>query len=160
MELAIEGGTTVLTEQGDPLEAVEVVEVPETGWPQPPAGEVIVAAFDFGPDGATFSPAMTITLEYDPAQIPEGVAEEDLVVAVYNSGTGEWEYLPVTVDTENNTVTADVRHFTVFSILSPAEEEASSFPWAVVGPIIAIVVIAGVAFYLMRRRKAPGPATA
>lgn len=148
-------GTTALAEEGDPLGSVEFEQIPEEDWPEPPEGKTIVAAFDFGPDGATFSPAMAVTLVYEPGQIGEWAAEQDLVFASYNSQTGEWEFLPVSVDEENNSLTAEVSHFTVFSILSPAEA-AAAVPWAVIGPIIGVVVIVGVAYYLVRRRKSPG----
>jgi len=54
-------------------------------------------------------------MEYDPADIPEGVAEEDLVIA-YWDGT-EWVVLESVVDTVANTVSAKVSHFTTFAVI-------------------------------------------
>lgn len=156
MDLMIASGTMVLTDEGAPLQSVEAVEVSEENWPAPPAGKSIVAAFDFGPDGATFSHDVSITIEYDPAQLPEGVDEEDLVIASYNSLTGEWEYYPVSVDADNNTVTAEVSHFTVFTILYAAPtpgEEAPFNVWVIIGPILGVLLAGGTVYYFVRRRR-------
>ena len=54
--------------------------------------------------------------------------EENLVIAVWDEGAGEWVDLVCTVDPETNTITAAVNHFTAFSIIagtSPADFETS-----------------------------------
>ena len=97
----------------------------------PPAGAILLA-YNLGPDGATFSPAITLTMKYDPADIPEGVAEEDLIIA-YSDGT-EWVVVDSVVDTVAKTVTAKVSHFTIFAVigivpppvLAPAEFTSSA----------------------------------
>jgi len=117
-------GTIALSSEGTPLEAIEVVPVDEP--PEPPADtNVIGLAYDFGPDGATFDPPITITLVYDPALLPEGVAEEDLVIAYFDVGTGTWRELECVVDPATNTITAQVIHFTVFAILAEIPKPAS-----------------------------------
>jgi len=147
------------TKEGAPLQSVEAEIVSQGNWPERPAGKSILAAFDFGPDGATFTPAMTITLEYDPAQIPEGVAEGDLVIASLNGETGEWEYPPASVNTENNTISVEVSHFTIFTIAcdappSPAPDEADqSNVWVIIGPILGVLAVCGAIYYFVRRRK-------
>jgi len=155
LTLAIDSGTTVLTEDETPLESLEAVEVFKGDWPEPPEGKAILTAFNFGPDGATFSPDVSITIEYDPEQLPEGVAEEDLVIASYNSTTGEWEYFPVSVNVENNTVTAEVSHFTVFTILyaAPTPEEAPFNVWVIIGPVLGVLLAGGAVYYFVRRRR-------
>ncbi len=42
--------------------------------PTPPEDfSVIGLVYDFGPNGATFDPPITLTITYDPALIPEGL---------------------------------------------------------------------------------------
>jgi hypothetical protein len=72
--------------------------------------------YDFGPDGATFELPITLTITYDPTLIPEGVAEENLVIAMWHAG--EWVNLASTVDLVANTITAQVSHFTAFTALA------------------------------------------
>ena len=65
-------------------------------------------------------------MSYDPAEIPEGVAEEDLIIAFFDESTGEWVPLDdIVVDTENNTISGTVTHFTIFGILWPETETTS-----------------------------------
>ena len=165
LEINVGDGTTALTEGGEPLQSIEVQKVCE-GLPPPPPGAIrLGCAYDFGPDGATFDPPITITLNYDPASIPEGVAEEDLFVAFYDVSTGQWVVLPSTVDTENNTITVEVSGFTKFAVYSPAptptptetptptppaEGEANN--WLIIGPIIAVILIGIVVYWWLRRR--------
>ena len=125
LTLTIPDGTIALDEDGNPLESLEVA-VDETP-PDPPEDAYIIGlAYDFGPDGATFDPPITLEYTYDPGALPEGVAEEDLVLAYYDEEVGEWVELECVVDTVNNTITADVEHFTTFAIIgavTPPEEE-------------------------------------
>jgi len=86
--------------------------------PDPPAdAHIISLAYDFGPDGATFNPPVTLEWSYDPDALPEGVAEGDLVIAYYDEVSGKWVELECVVDTTNNKITASVPHFTTFVII-------------------------------------------
>ncbi len=116
LELQITGGTTARTEDGAPLPSVEV-EVVCADIAPPPAGDYIVdCAYDLAPDGATFDPPITLVVHYNPALVPQGVAEEELGIAYLNVATGQWVWLPSTIDTENHAVTAEANHLTEFAV--------------------------------------------
>jgi hypothetical protein len=87
--------------------------------PSPPeAAHVIGLIYDFQPSGCTFEPPISLKYSYDPADIPEGIAEEDLVIAYYDQKAGEWVILEgCAVDPATNTITAPLSHFTAFTIL-------------------------------------------
>jgi uncharacterized membrane protein len=104
----------MLDAEGNPLANIEVIVLNTP--PPPPGYELVGPAYDCLPDGATFEPAITLTFTYDPADIPTGVSEEDLVMAYWDGN--EWVMLPTTVDTVANTVTVEVAHFTPFGILA------------------------------------------
>jgi len=74
-------------------------------------------AYDLGPDGLTFDPPVTLTFTYDPASLPEGINEENLVIAYYDATAGKWVELKCVVDAANNKITASVSHFTTFAII-------------------------------------------
>jgi len=115
LTITIPEGTIALDEEGEPLDSLTVDIDPSP--PDPPEDAYIIGlAYDFGPDGATFDPAITFTWSYDPADIPEGVAEEDLVIAYYDEVLGEWVELPCEVD--RPPLTASVSHFTIFAIIA------------------------------------------
>jgi len=116
LSIHIEKGTVALGADGKRLDTLEVVIVDDP--PAPPEDSSIVGLpYDFGPDGATFDPPMALTWQYDPDDLPEGVSEETLTLAYYDVGTGEWVELECVVDTETNTVTASISHFTVFALV-------------------------------------------
>jgi len=119
VRLAIDKGTTGLTEEGKPLSEITVANVEEP--PAPPADTKIVGlTCDLGPDGAIFDPPITLTSTYDPDDIPEGVNEGELVVAMWDKDAGEWVELEgCTVDTVNNTISAPVSRFSKYTIIAP-----------------------------------------
>jgi len=112
-------GTIALDEDDNRLRTLEAT-IDENPPDPPEDANIIGLAYDFRPDGASFDPPITMEFSYDPAALPEGVAEEDLVLAYYDEEAGGWVELNCVVDTENNTVTAYVSHFTTFAILGYA----------------------------------------
>ena len=87
--LTIDRGTVGLTEELEPLSEISMLVMDEPP-PPPEAAHVIGLAYDFQPSGATFEPPITLTFSYDPADLPEGVAEGDLILAFYDEATGKW----------------------------------------------------------------------
>ena len=69
-------GTIVKDAEGNPL-ATSI-----TTLHSPTTAEKVgaIKAYDFGPSGTTFAPSIDLVIEYDPADIPAGFSEEDLVV--------------------------------------------------------------------------------
>ena len=118
VELAIDEGTVGLIE-GEPLSEITITETDRP--PQRYYVNGIGLVYDFEPDGATFSPPITLTFEYDPDLIPAGVAEESLVIAMWDEAAGvagEWVDLVCTVDPVANVITASVSHFTPFAVIA------------------------------------------
>jgi HTH-type transcriptional regulator, competence development regulator len=107
-------GTRIVDAQGNPVSNIYIIVL---NTPPPPPGYAMVGpAYDCGPDGATFTPAFTLTFTYDTADIPNGVSEEDLVLAYWVDDI--WTMLTTTVNTVANTASANVAHFTPFAILA------------------------------------------
>jgi hypothetical protein len=93
--------------------------------PPPPAGASIIGlAYNFGPVGATFNPPATFKYTYSQDTIPQGIAEEGLVVAYYDEQAGKWIELPSTVDPVSNTIVASVSHFTTFAVIGTPKPAA------------------------------------
>ena len=119
LTLTIREGTIALDKDDNPLTSLEA-EVDTSPPPPPENTSIIGLAYNFGPDGATFDPPITLTRSYDPNDIPEGVAEKDLVLAWYDAAGDNWVELDCVVDTRNNTITASIEHFTTFAIIGAA----------------------------------------
>ena len=73
-----------------------------------------------------FCPPLTLTLNYDPSNFPVGSDQSKLYIAWWDTSTGQWVNLPSIVDQVNHTVTAQVPHFTLFSVLVPLQPAAFS----------------------------------
>ncbi len=126
LTIVIEEGTLALDEDGEPLGSLEIDVDPSP--PDPPEGAHIIGlAYDFGPDGATFDPPITMTYTLDLDDLPEGVAPEDLVIAYWDGD--EWVELDSDVDVENNTITieVDVDHFTTFAVIGAVPPPPAAF---------------------------------
>ena len=91
--VTIPAGTIGMTSAGIPLSTITVT--PQATSPAPPTGSNTVGVCcDFGPNGATFSPPITMKFNYSPANIPAGVPATSLVVAFYNTTTSQWVTIP------------------------------------------------------------------
>jgi len=70
------------------------------------------------------TPPITLTVSYDPALLPLGAREADLQLRRYDSGLGSW--VPLTVvgrDTDANTLTVRLDHFSDFALLVPETQK-------------------------------------
>ncbi|MBI4422906.1 MAG: fibronectin type III domain-containing protein, partial [Elusimicrobia bacterium] len=93
-----------------PIEAPRA-PLPEGGRLADPAGK----AHEFGPSGLGFPEAASLTLPYAPGT---GVA-----VVHYLNASGEWEPVPGSrADPATRTVSAPVRHFSVYAAIAVPEE--------------------------------------
>jgi hypothetical protein len=118
--LTISQGTTGQTVEGNPLTEIWLIETDREPPPLPEGKAMIGLHYDAGPNGSTFDEPITITLTFDPDDIPEGVSEGYLVIALWDEGTGEWVPLDnCTVDTAHNTVSAQITHFSQYGIIAP-----------------------------------------
>jgi uncharacterized membrane protein len=66
-----------------------------------------------------------MTWIYDPASIPQGVEEENLVVARWNATTGKWVELRGKVDLVNHTIIVEINGFSSYAII--AHNRSASF---------------------------------
>jgi len=77
-----------------------------------------IAVYDFGPAGLTFEPPIDLVIPYDPADIPAGFDESDLVIRMWD-GTA-WIDFVTSIDTVAHVATAKVSHFTIFGLFATA----------------------------------------
>ncbi len=135
LTLTVHEGTIALDKDDNPLISLEA-EVDESPPDPPEDAHIIGLAYNFGPAGATFDPPITLTQSYDPNDIPEGVAEEDLILAWYDEAGDRWIELDGVVYTGSNTIMAAIEHFTTFAIigaiipLEPVEPALAPVPAA------------------------------
>ena len=158
VKLLIRQGTKVLWSEGQSTNNIAVTLVD----PSPPPGYNIVRAFDFSPDGITFDPKAYITFEYSTADVPEGVSETQLRVATFDEDTLKWVYIEgddVEVDTDANTITFPVTHFSVYAIVAPLPASPTTIggidkqTWIWIGIGVLCVVVLTLFIGIIQRRR-------
>jgi len=118
---------------GNPLSSLTVDVDLDPPCPLPEDERIIGLAYTFRPDGATFIPPIEIVFTYELDEIPEGVIEAELIVAFCDEDSEEWIQVPAIVDEDNNTVTAQISHFTTYAVIGKGilvveEEEPETIP--------------------------------
>jgi hypothetical protein len=127
LSVSIPAETIALDGGNEPLTGVEFAVV--NNPPLPYQGSVIEPAYNLEPSGATFEPPATLTWAYGIDTIPEGVAEEDLVIAYYDENGGRWIELENSeVDPEQDIITAPIVHLTTFAMLAPPATPSPESP--------------------------------
>lgn len=139
--------------------------------PDAPAGYVSIGcAYDFGPSGSTFDPAVTVTVPYDSGKVPAGVKKDKLTVwmSVKDQVTGKYQWKLLKNNSANAvTVSGETNEFTLFApfapipATTPVSTSAAPAPtsettnWALVGSLIAVglIILVLLGVYFLRLRK-------
>jgi hypothetical protein len=164
--LTVPSGTTALDASGNPI--TNLTGNVDPNPPVAPEGQYDILALQFQPAGATFNPPLTLTFNYNTAQLAAlGISVNSLVVGFYNDTVTPptWQFITPAIDTTNDTVTVTISHFSAFALigsLSPTTTNpnipittsttASSTPaiqttttpstnWGIIWGIIVIVII-------------------
>ncbi|MBI4267485.1 MAG: hypothetical protein HY662_01720 [Chloroflexi bacterium] len=114
LTVSISSGTSLKMTTGEALQFIYVTT--PASIPPVPAQSIAISSKDMGPDGATFSPPISLAFSYDVSTLPPGVSEDGLYLAFWDGS--QWVKLASTVDKEAKTVTANVSHFTLFALMA------------------------------------------
>lgn len=119
--LIIPQGAVALGGDGKPIEVITIEKINASAVNTVPDGATFSFAgyaYECSPAGATFAPSITLafTLSAEEWEALDG----DLSVRFYDDGAGEWVEIPVTVDEDARTVTAEVSHFSIFALFTEA----------------------------------------
>jgi hypothetical protein len=83
------------------------------------------------PRGRALRP-VTISMDYDEADLLPGKHEARLTLARYDESAGQWVAVPTQVDTVHNRLTSRVTEFTVYQVMwmgvSPSVSQARAYP--------------------------------
>jgi hypothetical protein len=117
--VSIPAGVVAMDAAGSPLGSVSITPLAGAEVPADTPGSAFSfagLAYDLGPDGATFSPAITLSFA-----VPEGQAGEAYSIRMLDEATTSWMDIPTTYDAAAGTVTAQVSHFCCFALFARAE---------------------------------------
>jgi hypothetical protein len=119
LQVTIPYGISALDKEGACVTNVGFAIVDDP--PQAANAEIVGHAYNIEPDGATFSPSVRMTWRYDPTDIPDEIAPEQLSIAYYEKRHDTWVALQSQVDLSSYTVSAWINHFSTFAILAPTQ---------------------------------------
>jgi iron complex transport system substrate-binding protein len=116
VKLDFPAGTVALNQSAKRLSDL-TVSIDSSSSATPEGTQIVTPVYKFGPDNATFSPAITLTLTYDLTSYTK-VAEDLLYFACYNPDTSTWDEISGgTYNTTKNTATISISHFSTYAIL-------------------------------------------
>ena len=119
--LTIPQGTVGLGGDGKPLEESTIEKLNASAVNTVPDGakfSFVGYAYECSPSGATFAPPIQLIFTFSEEEWE--ALGGDLSVRFYDDEAGEWVEIPVTVDEDARTVTAEVSHFSVFALFAEA----------------------------------------
>ncbi|GEM_PF-2829451 len=106
--------------EGKPLSSITIKAIPAENLP----GTLPGASFSFAgrayelqPDGATFSPGISISFTAPNAQFGQ-----ELMVKTYDSATSTWLDLPTSINPQTGMITAQVSHFCCIALFAKSTE--------------------------------------
>ena len=119
--LKLAKGTVAHNRDGSIISALTVARFQTSTLPSPLSNTTVLPiGYDFGPSGAVFDPALSLTLHFDPLSLPGG---SQWLIGYYDAALHNWVYLPdFSVNSLDNTITVAVSHFTVFALLIKSPE--------------------------------------
>jgi len=132
--LTLDVGVEALNGYGQPLPYISISELEEPP-PPPEDARLISLVYDIRPNGATFEPAAMLAMTYEEPRLPEGIDEEKLAIATWDETEGRWiELEGCIVDTEADTITAPVSHFSAFAAMAGTTPASFSISGLSVSP--------------------------
>jgi hypothetical protein len=131
VKLTLNRGAYALDTAGNPLGTVSIDDLATASIPAVPSG----ATFSFAghavtcsPEGATFSPSLTLTftfteVEWNTIMAKAGQNPSLLVVKWYNPTSKEWVNVQTSVNKDAKTVSATIKHFSTFGLFVDSEAQ-------------------------------------
>jgi hypothetical protein len=126
--VSIDAGVVALDPAGAPVSSVSIDTLAPSDVPSVPQDNTISfagMAYELGPNGAQFSPAISITFAAPPGQVGQ-----DFTIRSYDLASGTWQDLPTTYNARTGTVTAEVSHFCCFALFAKTVTTAPAVPAA------------------------------
>ncbi|MGI2335549.1 MAG: FG-GAP-like repeat-containing protein [Dehalogenimonas sp.] len=116
LSLLIGPGTSVTNPS-----SVESITVSASIFEEPPVSppdHTLLLAYELGPGGTTFNPAITLIWHFDELVLPENTPQNEMIVTFWN-GTA-WVEMASTIDLATKTIAAQTSHFSIFGLMVPA----------------------------------------
>ncbi len=110
-------GTTAKNKAGSALPIITITDVKQPDAPQP-GMSLVGNVYDFQPAGATFSPAIPLTIMYNENELPKDATPDMLCIALWDSASKTYQPVPFTIDKKKHVLTALISHFSRYTLLA------------------------------------------
>jgi hypothetical protein len=117
VKLFIPQNTFVTNTYGQAISSIIIIPI-DSGYGPNPGSQVTGTVYSIQPSGTTFDPLANLTLKYDPAILPPGASEKSLYIALWDPVTSTWTDLGGTVDTAAHTISLDVQHLSIYTVMT------------------------------------------
>jgi len=111
----IGNGITAKDSSGMPLTSIGITQIPAGNLPEGALFSFAGMYYDIQPDGATFSPSVSLSFT-----VPVAEQGKEFIVQQYDSATGTWQALPGSYDPATGIFTAQVSHLCRFALFAKA----------------------------------------
>jgi hypothetical protein len=85
-----------------------------TTLPAPPSGSALIAGYKIGPDGATFSPPLTLAIKY--RALPAKVDEKTIRIMYWNGNS--WQEMGGSLNLGSRIVTTSISHLSQYAVVA------------------------------------------
>lgn len=132
--VSLDEGVVAKDASGKPLAEITLKSLPSENLPALPSGSAFTfagMAYEIGPDGATFSPPVSLSFT-----LPQAQWGQDYTVKFFDQKSGTWQDLPTAFDAATGTVTARFSHLCIFALF--AEPRASLVTTPAATPLLPV----------------------
>lgn len=116
-QISIGVGVVAKDRSGAPLSSVTITALPEESLPPVPSSASYTfagIAYNLEPDGATFSPAVTLSFSFP----PDAQWGQEYTVKTFDQQSGAWQDVPTTTDDNTGKINAQVSHFSAYALFA------------------------------------------
>jgi hypothetical protein len=120
--VSLKEGTVAKDAGGNPISRITIRALPSDSLPSLSSGSTFTSAgmaYDIGPDGATFSPPVSLSFT-----LPQAQWGQDYSVKTFDTKSGAWQDLPTSFDATTGTITAQASHLCTFALFEQPREAA------------------------------------
>ena len=134
VKVIIAKDVTGSTADHQPLKSLSISPIADV--PAPSQDMTIVGTvYDLSPLGATFTPAAELTISYDPAFVPKGVDEKNLVLANWDTAAGRWIDASATVDTVAHAIAGTIGVLSRYAVVANTRPASFSISGLTISPV-------------------------
>jgi beta propeller repeat protein len=129
VSITVQKDVVALDGAGKPLTSITLSAIPADAVASTPEGQVFSfagVAYEMQPDGATFSPEITLSFI-----LPQAMWGQNYVIQRYDRTNGRWEEIPSAYDPRTGTLSGKTDHFCTFAVFTksvPADKTPTPVP--------------------------------